>query len=62
MKELNRKVIKKPRYLNLMERIGNLYTDKDHFKRYSKPFDFTFVFLILYAFYWLKSLKYFIKS
>ena len=48
----------------MKERIGNLHTDEKTFERYSKPFDFIFVFRAFYTFYWLKYLKYvyFIKS
>jgi len=45
-----------------MERTGNLHTDENNFERNSKPFDFIFAFLTFHTFYWLKSLKYFIKS
>ena len=62
--EVNQKVIKNPEYFSLMERIGDLHMipDENKFDRNSKLFTFTFVFLAFYTFYWLKFLKYFIKS
>ena len=62
--EANQKVIKNPGYFRLMERIGDLdmIPDENNFNRNSKLFTFMFVFLAFYTFYWLKFLKYFIKS
>ena len=40
-----------------METTGNLHTDENNFEHNLKLLDFIFVFL---AFYWLKTLKYFI--
>ena len=62
--EANQKVIKNPGYFRLMERIGDLHMihDENNFNRNSKLFTFMFVFLAFYTFYWLKFLKYFIKS
>ena len=49
-------------YFSLMKRISNLHTDENNFERNSKLFSFMFVYWAFYTFYWLKSLKYFIKS
>ena len=63
-REANQKVIKDAEYLSLMKRIGDLHMirDENNFDHNSKLFTFTFVFVALYTFYWLKFLKYFIKS
>ena len=47
-----------------MKRIGDLHMipEENNFDRNSKLFTFTFVFVAFYTFYWLKFLKYFIKS
>ena len=63
-REANQKVIKDAEYFSLMKRIGDLHMirDENNFDHNSKLFTFTFVFVALYTFYWLKFLKYFIKS
>ena len=43
-------------------KVGDLHTDRNNIELNSKLFDFAFVFAAFYTFYWLKSLKYFIKS
>ena len=62
--EANQKVIKDAEYFSLMKRIGDLHMipDENNFDCNSKLFTFTFVFLAFYTYYWLKFLKYFIKS
>ena len=44
------------------ERVGDLHTDRNNIEHNSKLFNFPFVFLAFYTFYWLTSIKYFIKS
>ena len=63
-REANQKVIKDAEYFSLMKRIGDLHMipDENNFDGISKLFTFTFVFVAFYTFYWLKFLKYFIKS
>ena len=62
--EANQKVMKDAECFSLMKRMGDLHMipDENNFDRNSKLFTFTFVFVALYTFYWLKFLKYFIKS
>ena len=62
--ETNQKVMKDAECFSLMKRIGDLHMipDENNFDGISKLFTFTFVFVALYTFYWLKFLKYFIKS
>ena len=63
-REANQKVIKDAEYFSLMKRIGDLHMipDENNFDCISKLFTFMFVFVAFYTFYWLKFLKYFIKS
>ena len=63
MKRSKSKSSKKARIFQSHEKDGHyLHTDENNFEGILKPFDFMFVFLAFYTFYWLKSLKHFLKS